>query len=257
MSRRNPGSSVSVVLSVFAVGLSGATLLFATGTMQMAKPASGDFASQARNYLLENPEVLVESLRVLEERQQAATTNELQAVIAERRDEIFNDPATPVGGNPQGAVTLVEFFDYNCPYCRKATSVLAEAVAANDELRIVYKELPILGPGSEFAARAALAAQTQGKYKRFHEALMAHGGPVDKKSALAIAAKVGLDVGKLQQELDGPKIEEAIRRNLEIAQALRITGTPTFVVGDEIVRGLVDPARLQEIIAEAGKPRKD
>ncbi|MCF1506004.1 DsbA family protein [Afifella sp. H1R] len=254
MSKRTIGSAVSLALSVLAVGLSGAALLFATGTLDAERPVSADFASQARSYLLENPEVLVESFRLLEERQQAAETNELQVVIAERRDEIFHDPAAPVGGNPQGAVTLVEFFDYNCPYCRKAIPVLAEAEEANDELRVVYKEFPILGPGSEFAARAALASQKQGRYEPFHEAMMAYSGSIDESSTLEIAAQVGLDVEQLKQDMQDPQIEEAIGRNLALAQALRITGTPTFIVGDEIVRGLVDAATLQEIIADATTP---
>ncbi|WP_203561229.1 DsbA family protein [Jiella pacifica] len=254
MSKRTMGFTVSLALSVLAVGLSGAALLFATGMLDTERPVSADFASQARSYLLENPEVLVESFRLLEERQLAAETNELQAVIAERRDEIFNDPAAPVVGNPQGAVTLVEFFDYNCPYCRNATPILADAAEANDELRIVYKEFPILGPGSEFAARAALASQRQGKYEPFHEAMMAYSGSIDESSTLEIAAQVGLDIEQLKQDMQDPPIEEAIGRNLALAQALRITGTPTFIVGDEIIRGLVDAATLERIIANARMP---
>ncbi|MCC4300093.1 DsbA family protein [Aurantimonas coralicida] len=254
MSRRVTASSVSLILSVLAFGLSGTALLFATGTLEVERPVSADFASQARSYLLENPEVLVESFGRLEERQQAVETNELQIVIAERSEEIFNDPASPVVGNPQGAVTLVEFFDYNCPYCRNATPVLAEAEEANDELRIVYKEFPILGPGSEFAAQAALASQKQGKYEPFHEAMMASSRSIDESSTLEIAAQVGLDVERLKRDMQDPAITEAIERNLALAQALRITGTPTFIVGDEIVRGLVDAATLQRIIADATPP---
>ena len=254
MAKLNVSATVSLVLSQLAVILSGLALLFSTGTIDTGRPVSPEFEAQARTYLLENPEVLVESFRRLEERQRVVQADDLKTLIRDRHDEIFNDPEAPIGGNPEGDVTLVEFFDYNCPYCRKAAPIVAEAAEADEGLRIVYKEFPILGPGSDFAARAALAAHRQGKYEPFHQALMAHSGAVDKTSTLEIAAEVGLDVEQLKRDVEDPAIAAAIGRNLALARDLRITGTPSFVAGDEIVRGLVDLTAMQGLIGDARKP---
>jgi protein-disulfide isomerase len=121
-----------------------------------------------RAYILEHPEVIVEAMQRLRARQQAAQASEAEAVLRARADEVFRDATSPVGGNPDGDVTLVEFFDYNCPYCRSVAPVMNEAEAADPQLRIVYKEFPILGPNSVYVAKAALAAHRQGRYLAFH-----------------------------------------------------------------------------------------
>lgn len=224
-----------------------------SGTTQEARgPESQDeFGRRVRAYLLENPQVIVEAMQVLQARQQAAEASEVGAVLAARADEVFRDPMAPVTGNPEGDVTLVEFFDYNCPYCRRVAPVVAEAEAADPQLRIVYKEFPILGPGSVFAARAALAAHQQGLYFAFHEALMQSGERAEEDSVLAVAKEVGLDVERLQADMADPEIQAAIDRNLALAEALRITGTPGFVVGKRILRGATDLETLQSLIRDA------
>lgn len=241
----------AIALSVLAILLSGLALLFATGMLDAERPASSSFEAQARQYLLENPEIVVEALQGLEDQRQLAEANELQMLIAARRDDIFNDPTAPTVGNPEGDVALVEFFDYNCPYCRKAAPGMQQAVKDDPKLKVVFKEWPILGPGSEFAAKAALAAHKQGKYEAFHHALMGFSGRVSEGSTLTIAGDVGLDVERLKRDMEDPAIADAIERNRALANDLRITGTPTFVVGDEIIRGLVDLATLKRFIAEA------
>ena len=159
------------LLSMAAISLIGALGLDQVNA-QDAPPMSSKaaeldpFEQRVREYLLRNPEVIMEALRILQERQRAAEAEGLKRTIAERSDEILNDPAAPVGGNPAGDVTLVEFFDYNCPYCRRVAPTVAELEEADPDLRLVYKEFPILGPGSQFAARAALASRKQGKYVR-------------------------------------------------------------------------------------------
>jgi protein-disulfide isomerase len=210
-----------------------------------------EFEQRVREYLLKNPEVIMEALQVLEERQRAAEAETFKRTIAERSDEILNDPAAPVGGNPQGDVTLVEFFDYNCPYCRRVAPTMVELEEADPELRLVYKEFPILGPGSEFAARAALAARNQGKYVPFHNALMRATDQVTEQTVIEIAREVGLDTERLDQDMRDPAIEEAIARNLQLANDLGITGTPSFVIGQEIVPGAADLGTLQDVIARA------
>src|ERR671919_854582 len=138
----------------------------------VSKPELDAFEQRVRDYLLKHPEVIMEALQILQARQKAAEAENLKRAIAERSEEILNDPAAPVGGNPSGDVTLVEFFDYNCPYCRRVAPTVVELGESDPDLRPVYKEYPILGPGSQFAARAALASRRQGKYVAFHNALM-------------------------------------------------------------------------------------
>jgi protein-disulfide isomerase len=216
------------------------------------EPAQLDpFEQRVRAYLLRNPEVILEALQLLEERQRAAEAENLKRVIAERSEEILNDPDAPVGGNPAGDVTLVEFFDYNCPYCRKVAPTVVELEEADPDLRLVYKEFPILGPGSQFAAQAALASRKQGKYLPFHKALMQATEQVTEQSVLEIARTVGLDTEQLTADMQAPAIQEAIARNLRLANALGINGTPSFVIGQEIVPGAADLGTLQDVIARA------
>lgn len=241
----------SLILAGVSTALSALALLFAAGVLPPAQDAV--LERELRSYLLANPEVIVESISGLEARRQAAEENELTAILVQRRDEIINDPASPVGANPQGDVTLVEFFDYNCPYCRKATPMLDELEQTDKELRLVFKEYPILGPGSFFAARAALASQKQGKYLSFHKAMMSHKGQITENSSLEIAAQVGLDVERLKKDMEDPAIDEAIKRNLTLAEALRISGTPTFIAGKQVRPGLLDLDTMKQFIAEARK----
>lgn len=210
-----------------------------------------EFERRVRAYLLDNPEVIVEAMQGLEARQRVAAKTEAQTILTTRADEVFHDPASPVGGNPQGDVTLVEFFDYNCPYCRRVAPVMVDAEAADPKLRIVYKEFPILGPNSVFAAKAALAAQRQERYVPFHQALMQAKGAVDEAAVLAAAAQVGLDIKRLKTDMKDAAIQVAIDRNLELAGVLRISGTPSFVVGDEILRGATNLDMLQGLIQKA------
>ncbi|CAN7568962.1 DsbA family protein [Phyllobacterium sp. LjRoot231] len=237
----------SLILAGVSALLSALALLFAAGVLPPLRDAG--FERQVRSYLLANPDVIVESVNGMEARQKATEENELTLVLAQRHDDVFNDPASPVGANPQGDATLVEFFDYNCPYCRKATPMLDGLEQADKGLRLVFKEYPILGPGSVFAARAALASQKQGKYLAFHKAMMTYKGQITENSSLEIAAQVGLDVERLKKDMEDPAIDEAINRNRALAGVLRISGTPTFVAGKEILRGLVDVDTLKQLIA--------
>ncbi|MGH6920293.1 MAG: DsbA family protein, partial [Geminicoccaceae bacterium] len=186
----------------------------------------------------------------LQERQRAEEMSETQDALRAREDQLLRDPDSPVGGNPNGDVSLVEFFDYNCPYCRRVAPTVTELEEADPDLRVVYKEFPILGPGSEFAARAALAARKQGKYVPFHNALMRATDQVTEQTVIEIAREVGLDTERLEQDMRDPAIEDAIARNLQLANALGITGTPSFVIGDRMVPGAADFRTLQGLIAE-------
>jgi protein-disulfide isomerase len=214
------------------------------------------FEQRVRDYLLKNPEVIMEALQILQERQRSAEAENMKRTIAERSEEILNDPAAPVGGNPAGDVTLVEFFDYNCPYCRRVAPTVVELEEADPDLRLVYKEFPILGPGSQFAARAALASRRQGKYVPFHNALMQATEQVSEETVMEAAREVGLDTEQLRADMQDPAIQEAIARNLQLADALGITGTPSFIIGQEVVPGAVDLRTLQSLIAHTRRGRE-
>jgi len=213
-----------------------------------AEMSQDEFEQRVRTYLLEHPEVIADAINRLQERQAQQDTAQVTAELKAHADEVFRDPDSPVGGNPEGDVTLVEFFDYNCPYCRQMAPVMAQAEADDPRLRIVYKEFPILGPGSVVAAKAALAANKQGKYVAFHRALYQVRGPVEESKVLDAAATIGLDVDRLKADMQDPTIAGVVDRNLKLAQALRITGTPGFVAGDQILVGATDLKTLQAVL---------
>ena len=156
-----------------------------------------------------------------------------------------------MGGNPDGDVTVVEFFDYRCGYCKRFAPTLEKIKKQDPKLRVVYKEFPILGPDSMKGAQAALAAREQGRYVEFHEALMRVRGNLNDKTITAVARSVGLDTDRLRKDMQSPMILNAIRNTRKLAAALGITGTPAVIVGDEIVRGAVPLERLAAMIAAA------
>jgi protein-disulfide isomerase len=213
------------------------------------------FDRRVHDYLMAHPDVIMQSVNQLEARQRAKDETDLQAIVKSRSDEIFRDAATPVSGNPNGDVTLVEFFDYNCPYCRQVVSVMIKAEEADPQLRIAYKEFPILGPNSTFAAKAALAANKQGKYVAFHRALYQVRGAVDPGKVKEVAMAAGLDMDRLNADMADPAIEAMIAKNVALAQALRINGTPGFVIGDQILRGATNFEALQTMIRTAREHR--
>lgn len=206
-----------------------------------------------RDYLMKNPDVLIDALRGAEDKLNREADAKAETILAEQRDEIFADPATPVGGNPQGDVTIVEFFDYRCPYCKQVLPALQKLVKEDGKLRFVYKELPVLGPQSVAAAQAALAAERQGKYEAFHSSMMAAKGQITEDTVFKVAGSVGLDVDRLKQDMAAPEIEKALKANLALANALNIHGTPGFIIGTHIVPGALDLETLKSMVADARK----
>jgi protein-disulfide isomerase len=176
---------------------------------------------------------------------------EPQVALASHGEDIFRDPDSPAGGNPEGDVTLVEFFDYNCPYCRQTAPLIAQIEAADPRLRVVYKQFPILGPGSVFAAKAALAAHRQEKFLAFHRALYQIRGPVDESRTLGAAEATGLDVARLKSDMRDPAIEAMLSRNLALARQLGINDTPGFVIGRQILVGFTQLETLQTAVRSA------
>ena len=204
-----------------------------------------------RDYLLEHPELLVEVQQALRVKQEAEQEEQTRQAIELLHDKIFADPEAPVAGNPEGAVALVEFFDYRCGYCRRVKPTLETLLAENDDVRVVFKEFPILGPESTLAARAALASRAQGLYEPFHWALMGADGSFDLDHILTVARSVGLDDERLLRDMEDPALDALIEQNAVLASDLGIRGTPAFVIGDRMIRGALPLERFRTAIADA------
>lgn len=227
----------------------------------LAQQAQGPFDGAEReaiegiiaDYILENPEIIYRALQVLQERQQAAQAEQARLALETHRDALERDPNSPVGGNPEGDVTVVEFFDYRCPYCKRVAPDVERLTTEDDEVRLVYKEWPILGPESVFAARAALAAREQGRYLDLHDRLMGLR-EVTEKSVMAVARDLGLDLERLREDMAAPEIDAHLQATARLAEALGITGTPAFVIGDEIVPGAANYGALSGMVEAAREP---
>ena len=208
-----------------------------------------------RDYLLNNPEILIEMSRRLEEKQRAQQQARAQAGIATHAEALFRSADDPVLGPADAKITVVEFSDYNCPYCRRSLADVKKLLETNKDVKVIIKEFPILGPGSVEAAKLALAASRQGadKYLAFHEAMMTHKGRVNEAVALALAARAGLDVEKLKKDAADAKVAQTINRNIALAEALGINGTPGFVIGENLIPGALGYERLNAMVAKVRK----
>lgn len=243
-----------IVLALFAATL---TAAFAPGHAQEKRSFTPQQQQEieriVRDYLKSNPEVIIEAARALEAKDQEAQQQRTKATIDANRDKLINDPDSPVMGNPKGDVTVVEFFDYQCPYCKKMTVPLYDAMAKDAKLRMVFKEWPILGPESVIAAKAALASQKQGKYREFHAALMDSKVRLSEATVMSIAEKTGLDTKRLKKDMDAPDVQEELKQNQALAAALQIQGTPAFVIGNQMAPGAISADTLKEMIDAARK----
>ena len=205
------------------------------------------------DYLLAHPEVVTEALRAADANEKQKQEAAGRAAIAAKRKELIEDPSAPAGGNPKGDITLVEFFDYRCPYCKQMEPTVEALLKQDPNLRIVYKEWPILGPPSVFAAHVAFAALKQGKYRLFHSAMMAVKGEITEEVILKIAAGASLDIARIKIDMTAPEIDQAIKRNYDLADALGISGTPAFVIGDSLIPGAIDLESLKQKVGVARK----
>lgn len=199
----------------------------------------------------ENPGIVIEAIQMIEERQEAAKAFEAKQILTSNRDALERDPNAPVLGNPNGDVTVVEFFDYNCPYCKRVKPHMEALLAADKNVRVVYREWPILGEGSVFAARAALASREQGKYDEFHWAMMDMKGRVGEANVMQAAEKLGIDTAQLRSDMDSPKINEHIETSMRLARSLGFNGTPSFVIGEALAPGLIEADQMIELVNQA------
>ena len=201
--------------------------------------------------ILENPEIVMEAVDILREREAEAAAAQQAEALAGNAERLTRDPNAPVLGNPEGDVTVVEFFDYNCPYCRRAGEAMKELIAADEGVRVLYREWPILGDGSVVASRAALAAREQGMYEALHWAFMDAPGRLDEASVMEIAEGIGLDVERLRADMEAPEVDAHIDASMALAEEIGFSGTPSFVIGEMPVPGLVPLEELQRLVDEA------
>lgn len=226
-----------------------AALLTLTVISACSKQTASD--QQIKNYILAHPEVLVESLTKYQQQESQADNKKAEAEIGKQSDAIFKNPNSPIIGNPNGKSVIVEFFDYNCHYCKGILPDLKKVVAENKDVKVIFKELPILGPTSATTALAALAVHdfAPDKYFAFHTALMEHAGPADDNSIAAAAQKAGIDPAVLEKKIGDKKYEKILSDNVNLAHALSITGTPTFIINGKVVRGAIRYENMKTALA--------
>ncbi len=232
-------------------------LLASSGVIAVAaeKPIFDDREQEAiqtiiEDHLVNHPEVIVKALENLRRKQEEAATAKVQDAIVSNRSALFDDANSPIAGDAAGDVAVVEFFDYRCPYCKKVAGDVDRLIEADQKIKVVYKEWPILGPESVLAARAALAARKQDRYLPFHRKVMAMR-EVTEASVMDAAKELGLDLTKLKFDMEAPEVEDHLRETMRLSRALGIEGTPAFVVGDELVPGAASFDRLQALVAKA------
>lgn len=202
-----------------------------------------------REYLLANPEILNEMIAELQEREQMSASEKARTGIAQNKEALYNDGFSHVAGNPNGDVTLIEFFDYRCGYCRKVRADLLTLMEQDSGVRLILKELPILSETSHEAAKAAIAAQNQGGdlYWKYHQAMLEADG-LDSAAIYDIAADVGLDVARLKTDMEDPAVEKKIEQTHDLASKIGVDGTPAFIIGDKLVPGALDADGLKELV---------
>ena len=252
---RQASTSAGVMRFVTKAALAGVSLMAATilpaGAEFSPLPAQPALDQAIEQYIRSHPEVIVHALESWEVKRQEEERVRVTQAIATHQQELLRDPASPVSGNADGGVTVIEFFDYRCGYCKRVAGTVTQLQKDEPGVRVVYKDFPILGAASVFAARAALAAQAQGKHQAFHEAMLASENELTKEEVFVIAERVGLDGQKLEADMHSPEWQRAIDRTSELARQLGISGTPGFVVGSEFHAGALDLPSLKGLVARA------
>ncbi|MFZ4406648.1 MAG: DsbA family protein [Paracraurococcus sp.] len=246
------------------LSLPGLTVLTLAAGLAIAPPALAQgFSPEQRREIVEvlrdalrqDPGILRDALLALEQAETRDRAGAQRAAIAEQAEALFRTAEDPVKGNPQGAVTVVEFFDARCGYCKQLHPAVEQMLKRQRDVRLVLKDLPILGPNSLLASRALLAAQRQGKYAELHDALLKLKEEPTEPVLKREAEKLGLDWARLRREMDDPAIGRRLEANTKLAAALRIEGTPALIIGDTLVPGAVDLATLEKLVAEAREKR--
>jgi protein-disulfide isomerase len=239
--------------ALFALALCGAPL--SASAQGFTDTQRGDIEKIVRDYLLAHPEVLEEVMTELSKRQAAAEAAKHEAGVAANAEAIFNSPRGVTVGNKDGDVTFVEFFDYNCGYCKRAMMDMMEIMKSDPKLKVVLKEFPVLSAGSVEAAQVGVAVRMQDptgkKYLDFHQKLLTGRGAADKARAMAAAKEAGLDVARIEKDLSSPEVRATLEENMKLAEAMGMNGTPSYVIGKQVVIGAVGAEALREKINNA------
>jgi len=252
MSLQNLTSKV-LIAAAFALSLLPRTV---SATESFSEPQKTEIQSIIKGYLLDHPEILRDAFNELERREEIAQSLKREKALSDEKSPLYNSSNQAVIGNPNGKVTLIEFFDYNCGYCKRALDDLAKLMRDNPDLRVVLKDLPILSPGSIEAAAVATAARNQfkgDKFWEFHQKLLGSRGPVGKTQALAVAKDLGANMDQLEKDSTAPGVKEGIQENDQIAKGLMMNGTPSYVVGGEVIVGAVGYDELKAKIDNVRK----
>jgi protein-disulfide isomerase len=243
-------TAAAAAVALFAVGVAGSA-----GAQSFSDDQRKEVERIIKNYLLAHPEVLQEAMTELEKRQTAAEAEKSKVAIKENAQAIFSSPRQVTIGNPTGDVTLVEFFDYNCGYCKRALSDMLDLMKADPKLKVVLKEFPVLGPSSVEAAQVAVAVRMQDrtgkKYLDFHQKLLSGRGQVDRARAIAVAKEVGLDMARLEKDMASEEVRVSLAESMQLADKLGLNGTPSYVVGPDVIIGAVGLATLKEKVEAA------
>jgi protein-disulfide isomerase len=226
---------------------------------EFSPPQKSEIERIIKDYIVSHPEVLQEAIAELDKRQAVADTEKAKAAVAGNAEALFNSSRQVVLGNAKGDVTMVEFFDYNCGFCKKALADMMDLLKDDAKLRIVLKEFPVLGPGSVEAAKVAVAVRMQDKagkkYLDFHQKLLGGRGQADKARALAVAKEVGMDMARLDKDLASDEVKVSIDESLKLAETLGLNGTPSYIIGTDVVIGAVgiEALRAKVSFARCGK----
>lgn len=233
-------------------------LLAAAGTILAGRAMAQSFTEAQRaeivailrDALRRDPSILREAIAAMQAAEEREREDVQRGAIAEQRQAIFGNDADPIRGNPRGDVTIVEFFDARCPYCKRLHAEMTPLLARDRTIRVVMKDLPILGPQSVVASRALLAAQRQGKYAELYDALMSLRGEPTDAAIRAEAERIGLNYDRLRRDMEDPAIMQRLEANIALARSLRIEGTPALIIGETLIPGAVSAAQIAQMVAE-------
>ena len=208
-----------------------------------------------RDYVLENPEIIEEAIRKLEQNKRLIASQADEKRVLENVNALYRDPDTPILGNPNGDISIVEFVDHGCGVCKRFHPILNELVRTDPGVRLLYKEWPILGPSSILASRAAIASRRQGKYKIFLDALLGSHSRLSVRNVTALAQSVGINVKQLKKDMKSPKVDEILLKNYQLAEQLGLNGTPSLVIEQKLFRGGRDLQTLRAIVQDLRKKK--
>jgi len=228
------------------------TLLITGATLMTAscKPSDAELKKAIEETIKDNPEIIIQALEDYQNKMEQKQANSQKEALSSSKEALYNDGHSLVLGNPAGDVTIIAFKDYRCGYCKRAWDSVVKLTETDKNIRIILKEMPILGAASTLASKYGLASNAQGKYAAYYDALMRHRGPWTEEGLLKLAETVGLDTEKLAQDAEAEDIKMALQSNLKLAQKLGITGTPAFIIGDQLLPGAVPLATLQKLATE-------